>query len=240
MTVASSIELADVAVGYDAHRVVDNVSLTLMPGELLVLMGTNGSGKSTLLKTMAGLLSPLAGEVTVLGEPPGRLPSEVAYLPQHPRTLDTLPLRVRDVVSMGRFARRGLFGRLGADDRRIVDDAMHRTGSNAFAQSALRELSGGQQQRTHLAQVLARQALVLLLDEPTAGLDANGRRAVTEAIDAERRRGAAVVLATHDIADAEHADEVILLAHGIVAQGAPGDALTDEHLRTCYGFTDRH
>jgi ABC-type Mn2+/Zn2+ transport system ATPase subunit len=240
MTAGSLIELKDVAVGYDAHPVVGDVSATLGPGELLVLMGTNGSGKSTLLKTMAGLLSVLAGTVTVLGEAPGRQPGDVAYLPQHPRTLDTLPLRVRDVVAMGRFARRGLLRRLGADDWCIIDDAMQRTGCEDFADSALRELSGGQQQRTHLAQVLVRRARVLLLDEPTAGLDARGRRAVTEAIDAERRRGAAVVLATHDLADAEHADQVILLARGIVAQGSPRDALTDDHLRTCYGFTERH
>jgi ABC-type Mn2+/Zn2+ transport system ATPase subunit len=88
--------------------------------------------------------------------------------------------------------------------------------------------------------VLAREADVLLLDEPTAGLDAAGREAVTRVIEEERRRGAAVVLATHDLADAETADEVLLLAGRVVAQGTPTLALTDEHLRECYGFTDRH
>lgn len=234
------IDLRGVTVGYDGHPVVDGVEVAVEPGGLLVLMGTNGSGKSTLLKTLAGLLAPLTGTVSVLGGAAGAHPSSVAYLPQHPGSLDTLPLRVRDVVAMGRFANLGLLGRFRADDHRIVADAMERTGADAFAGRALRELSGGQQQRTHLAQVLARQARVLLLDEPTAGLDAAGRRAVTDAIDAERARGAAVVLATHDLADAEHADEVILLAHGIVAQGRPAEALTDEHLRTCYGFTERH
>lgn len=240
MTSAPLVMLSDVSVGYDAHRVVEAVSLTMAPGDLLVLMGTNGSGKSTLLKTLAGLLPPMSGTVEVLGSSAGKRPAEVAYLPQHPGALDTLPLRVRDVVAMGRFATRGLVRRFRDDDRRVIAEAMVRTGTQALADRALRELSGGQQQRTHLAQVLARQAAVLLLDEPTAGLDANGRRAVTEAIDEERSRGAAVVMATHDLADAEHADEVILLAHGIVAQGRPGDVLTDEHLRTCYGFTDRH
>jgi ABC-type Mn2+/Zn2+ transport system ATPase subunit len=240
MTPGALVQIDQVSVGYGGHRVVDDVSLTMGPGDLLVLMGTNGSGKSTLLKTLAGLLAPISGAVQVLGAAPGKRPSDVAYLPQHPGSLDTLPLRVRDVVSMGRFATRGLLGRMRADDRRIVTESLQRTGAHTFADRALRELSGGQQQRTHLAQVLARQAMVLLLDEPTAGLDANGRRAVTEAIDAERARGAAVVLATHDLADAEHADEVMLLAHGIVAQGAPGETLTDEHLRTCYGFTERH
>lgn len=240
MTMSPLVELTGLAVGYGGHRVVDDVTLTLRPGDLLVLMGTNGSGKSTLLKTMAGLLPPVVGGVRVMGVEPGHRPAEVAYLPQHPGSLETLPLRACDVVAMGRFAKRGLLRRFTAEDRRIVSEAMSRTGTDAFADRALRELSGGQQQRTHLAQVLAREATVLLLDEPTAGLDAAGRRAVTEAIDAERARGAAVVLATHDLADAEHADHVILLAHGIVAQGTPIEALTDEHLRTCYGFTERH
>lgn len=234
------VDMTDAVVGYEGRPVIQGVTVRVKAGELLVLMGTNGSGKSTLLKTFAGLLAPISGSVSVLDDHPGRRPAEVAYLPQHPGSLDTLPLRVSDVVAMGRFANRGLMRRFRAEDHRVVARAMARTGADAFAHRALRELSGGQQQRTHLAQVLVREASVLLLDEPTAGLDASGRRAVTQAIDDERARGAAVVLATHDLADAEHADEVMLLAHGIVAQGRPAEALTDEHLRTCYGFTERH
>ena len=234
------IELDAVAVGYESHVIVDDLSVTLGPGELWVLMGTNGSGKSTVLKTLAGLLEVIEGRLTMLGRAPGCQPRRVAYLPQHPAWFVTLPLRALDVVAMGRFAHLGLFTRVREADRRAVAEACERLGVDAFAGRPMRELSGGQQQRTHLAQVLARQADVLLLDEPTAGLDAAGRRAVTEAIDAERRRGATVVVATHDLADAEHADLVVLLAHGIVALGAPQEALTDEHLRTCYGFTDRH
>lgn len=234
------IELTEVAVGYGDRTVIEDLDVTLEPGALWVLMGTNGSGKSTVLKTLAGLLDPRRGRVRVLGREPGREPRRVAYLPQHPASLETLPLRALDVVAMGRFASLGLFRRSGDSDRRAVASACERLGVDAFGHRPLRELSGGQQQRTHLAQVLARQADVLLLDEPTAGLDAAGRRAVTEAIDTERRRGATVVLATHDLADAEHADLVALLAHGIVALGPPSTALTDDHLRTCYGFTERH
>jgi ABC-type Mn2+/Zn2+ transport system ATPase subunit len=235
-----SVLLRNAAVGYGGRATLDGLNVSLPPGGLLVLMGTNGSGKSTILKTLAGLLKPIDGEVSLLGGAPGAQPARVGYLPQHPASSFTLPLRAADVVAMGRFARLGLVRRGTSTDRAAIASAMDRTGVNRFASQPLRELSGGQQQRTHLAQVLAREADVLLLDEPTAGLDASGRQAVANVVDAERARGASVVLATHDLADAEHADIVLLLAGKVVAQGSPAATLTDEHLRECYGFTDRH
>ena len=108
------------------------------------------------------------------------------------------------------------------------------------ADDPLRDLSGGQQQRAQLAQVLAREADVLLLDEPTAGLDVTGRRLVAEIIEQERRRGVTVVMATHELSDAEHATSVMLLAQRVVAFGAPETALRDDYLRECFGFTQPH
>ncbi|MFM9112363.1 MAG: metal ABC transporter ATP-binding protein, partial [Actinomycetota bacterium] len=201
---ASSINAVDLAVGYGHRAVVEHVEFSLAPGDLLVLIGTNGSGKSTLLKTLAGLIEPMAGDVVVAGGRPGTQPTTVAYLPQHPVSSHTLPLCVHDVVGMGRFARLGLFGRTCEDDRRVVLESMRRTGIDSQADSPLRDLSGGQQQRAQLAQVLARQADVLLLDEPTAGLDVTGRRLVGDIIEQERRRGVTVVMATHELSDAQH------------------------------------
>jgi ABC-type Mn2+/Zn2+ transport system ATPase subunit len=214
--------------------------LDMHPGELLVLIGTNGSGKSTLLKTLAGLIHPVHGDLHVLGQHAGQLPTRVAYLPQHPVSSHTLPLQVRDVVTMGRFAHLGLFRRTSSSDRAIVSSAMQRTGIDAQANKPIRDLSGGQQQRTHLAQVLAREAEILLLDEPTAGLDINGRKLVAELIAAERARGVTVVMATHELADAEQATSVMLLAQRVVSMGPPQEALRDEYLRECFGFTQPH
>lgn len=227
-------------VGYGKHPVVEGVMLDMHPGELLVLIGTNGSGKSTLLKTLAGLIHPVHGDLHVLGQHAGQLPTRVAYLPQHPVSSHTLPLQVRDVVTMGRFAHLGLFKRTSSSDRDIVSSAMQRTGIEAQANKPIRDLSGGQQQRTHLAQVLAREAEILLLDEPTAGLDINGRKLVAELIAAERARGVTVVMATHELADAEHATSVLLLAQRVVSMGPPQEALRDEYLRECFGFTQPH
>ena len=236
----TSIHASSLAVGYGKRPVVDNISLNLQPGELLVLIGTNGSGKSTLLKTLAGLIHPMHGELSLLGSAPGQLPTRVAYLPQHPVSSHTLPLCVQDVVAMGRYAHLGLFKRSTDADRLIVLESMKRTSIDSHANDPIRDLSGGQQQRTHLAQVLARQAEVLLLDEPTAGLDLNGRQAVADLIATERARGVTVVLATHELADAESADAVMLLAQRVVALGAPSEALRDEYLRECFGFTQPH
>jgi ABC-type Mn2+/Zn2+ transport system ATPase subunit len=147
---------------------------------------------------------------------------------------------VHDVVGMGRFARLGLFGRSSDDDRRVVLESMKRTGIDSQANLPLRDLSGGQQQRAQLAQVLAREADVLLLDEPTAGLDISGRRLVNDIIEQERRRGVTVVMATHELSDAEHATSVMLLAQSVVAFGPPAEALRDDHLRECFGFTQPH
>ena len=236
----STISADHLCVGYGKHPVVSGVNLELQAGSLLVLIGTNGSGKSTLLKTLAGLITPVHGDLHVLGEPAGKLPTRVAYLPQHPVSSHTLPLRVRDVVAMGRFAHLGLLKRATSADREIVIDSMQRTGIDEHSDEPIRDLSGGQQQRTHLAQVLARQAEILLLDEPTAGLDINGRKAVADLIASERSRGVTVVMATHELADAEQATSVMLLAQRVVAMGTPQEVLRDEYLRECFGFTQPH
>ncbi len=236
----STIDSRSLSIGYDRRRVVGNMTFELKPGNLMVLVGTNGSGKSTLLKTLAGMLAPISGEVSILDERPGALPSRVAFLPQHPVSSHTLPLRAEDVVGMGRFAHLGLLRRSTPADRLIVDESMLRTGVHHFAKLPLRSLSGGQQQRTHLAQVLARQAEVLLLDEPTAGLDVNGRDAVASLISQERSRGVTVVMATHEISDADNANIVMLLAQRVVAAGPPSDVLRDDYLRECFGFTQPH
>ena len=238
---ATTTILADhLCVGYGKRPVVEGVTLDMQPGELLVLVGTNGSGKSTLLKTLAGLIHPGHGELHVLGKHAGQLPTRVAYLPQHPVSSHTLPLQVRDMVAMGRYAHLGLMKHASAQDRAIVEESMVRVGIEAQAALPIRDLSGGQQQRTHLAQVLARQAEVLLLDEPTAGLDINGRKLVADLVSAERARGVTVVMATHELSDAEHATSVMLLAQRVVSVGPPDVALRDEYLRECFGFTQPH
>lgn len=222
-------------VGYADLPVVADIHLEVPVGSWLAIVGTNGSGKSTFLRTVVGLMPPLDGRLEVFGRPPGSDPSRVGYLSQFHTSGFVLPLRAVDVVRMGRFARHGLLGRLATADRRAVQEAMEAMGVDQLARSPLRTLSGGQQQRVFLAQVLARGGDLLVLDEPTAGLDAVGAQLYLEAVDAARSRGAAVVSATHDIGEAARADQVLLLARRVVACGPPERVLTEEHLLETFG-----
>lgn len=223
------------SVGYDGRAVVSGVDVLIAAGGSVALVGSNGSGKSTLLKTFAGLLAPVGGAFEVLGRPIVAASTEVAYLSQsHPNGL-ALPIRSIDIVRMARFDQRGRFRRRSPSDDAIVNESLERMGVAHLGNVALRDLSGGQQQRVFLAQALARRASLLLLDEPTAGLDATGRAAYLEAMAAERERGAAVVTATHDVGEASSCDRVLLLAGRLIADGPPNTVLTPENLLATFG-----
>ena len=236
MSAAPAVRTRDLAVGYDGRAVVEGLSIAVDPGTTLAVLGTNGSGKSTLIKTLAGLLPPVAGAAEVLGGAPGDRPSRVGYLGQIAPSGFVLPVRARDVVAMGRFAARGLLGRMRADDRRLVAESMERMGVSHLADAPLGDLSGGQRQRVLIAQSLAWGADLLILDEPTAGLDVAGQELLATALVAERARGAAVVVCTHDIGDALSAERALLLAGRVVAYGTPAEALTRDRLMETFGL----
>lgn len=231
------VDARGLTVGHHRRAVLSDVDLSVAAGGSVALVGANGSGKSTMLRTLVGLLPRLGGELRVLGGEPGTRPKQLAYLSQFHASGFVLPLRSVDVVRMARFDRRGRFRRASAADERIVTGSMVRMGVDDLARQPLRSLSGGQQQRVYLAQVLAREADLIVLDEPTAGLDAPGREAFLDAMDAERARGAVVITCTHDIGEATRCDRVVLLAGRIVASGPPADVLTPEHLLETFGIS---
>jgi ABC-type Mn2+/Zn2+ transport system ATPase subunit len=234
----SSIVLAQkLSIGYSNEIIVSDIDFELGSGEAFALIGTNGSGKSTLLKTVVGLIRPLSGRITVFGQKPGANPKRIAYLGQFHHSGFVLPLRVIDVVRMGRFPRFGLFKPRPRDDDLVVQSAMRALGIEGLSEEPLRSLSGGQQQRTYLAQVLAHQADLLVLDEPTAGLDAGGRELYLHAINDELCRGASLLVATHDIREeAALCKSVMLLAHKVVAYGPPQEVLKPEALLEAFGI----
>jgi ABC-type Mn2+/Zn2+ transport system ATPase subunit len=227
-------------IGYSHDTVVKDITIELKCGQSLALVGTNGSGKSTLLKTLVGLLQPLHGEITTLGKTPGSAPQGVAYLSQFHVSGFVLPLRAIDVVRMGRFAKLGLWGRANKEDEEMVRTAMHTMGIEHLANTPLWYLSGGQQQRTYIAQVLAHRADMLVLDEPTAGLDAAGQEIFIKAMKWELARGATLITATHDIKEASACELVMLLARQVVAVGPPQEVLTPELLLKTFGIQIPH
>jgi ABC-type Mn2+/Zn2+ transport system ATPase subunit len=227
-------------IGYDDDVVVAGIELEVGRGQALALIGTNGSGKSTLLKTLVGLQPPLQGELKVLGTRPGGAPRRIAYLSQFHPSGFVLPLQALDVVRMGRFSSLGLWRRMTQADHDLIAKAMQAMAIEHLADMPLRALSGGQQQRVYLAQLLARQADLLVLDEPNAGLDAAGREICAQAMRAELSRGASIVVATHDIQQAAECDQVLLLARRVVALGPAPAVLKPELLLETFGITLNH
>ncbi len=231
-----AIEARDLAVGYGQDPVVSGIDLQLGAGGSLALVGTNGSGKSTLIRTLVGLLRPVRGSLAVLGADPGKAPRRIAYHAQFHASGYILPIRVIDVVRMARYPTLGLLGRLGPRDHQLVEEGMARMGVAGLAREPMRSLSGGQLQRVYLAQVLAREADLIVVDEPTAGIDAGGRELYLDAFAAELARGAAIVTATHDIAEAVEYDQVLLLARRVVALGPGSEVLTPDRLMETFGI----
>ncbi len=204
-----------------------------MPGAAVTaLVGPNGAGKTTLLHTLAGLLPARSGRLAV---PAAERRGGVAYVLQGTRVGAHLPLSVRETVTMGRYAAAGPVRRLRDEDRDAIDGAIEALGLQDLARRPLHQLSGGQRQRAFVAQGLAQEAELLLLDEPVTGLDLVSRQHILEAIAGQKEAGRAVVVSTHDLGDANEADHLLLLAGRVVASGPPAEVLTDDHLAAAYG-----
>jgi ABC-type Mn2+/Zn2+ transport system ATPase subunit len=227
-------------VGYGKELIVADIDLNLPKGEVLALVGSNGSGKTTLLRTIAGLLKPIAGSLEVLGEPPLTQPGRVAYMGQfHPSSF-MLPLRAIDVVRMSRFAAHGLLGHLTDEDESAVGEAIDLMGLSRIAMKPLNTLSGGQRQRVFIAQALAHEAELILLDEPATNIDAKSREIYRGFIRDAANLGVSTIIATHDIEEAAACDQTLLLAHRVVAYGKSEDVLTAETLLSTFGIVGRY
>lgn len=217
----STVILSNVAYAYPDRPVLADISLALPPGTHTAVTGKNGSGKSTLLALAAGVLQPVKGTVTLSSK---RRP---AFVIQHTQIPESMPCTVRQAVEMGRWPhRRGMLP-LRPSDRRVVAAAMERMGIEDLAGRQLRELSGGQRQRTLIAQGLAQESDLLLLDEPTAGLDSFAHQLIRTAIGTELARGVTVLESSHDPGDIGCADRVVTLDRGRISLYLPRTALTN-------------
>lgn len=240
-TVQAMLTADRLTVGYGAKPVLSDVDVALEPGEVTVFVGPNGCGKSTLLRTLAGLLPPIAGGITVAGDAIARLSRRelsrrLAFLPQTP--LVPAGITVRELVRHGRYAHRGAFARHTSDDRDAIGWALAVTDAELFGERRLDELSGGERQRAWLATVLAQRAGVLLLDEPTTYLDLRHQFEVLEVVRRlAREHRIACGLVLHDLTQAAaYADRVVVVAGGaVVAVGDPVDVLTPETIDRAFG-----
>ncbi len=222
-----AVGLHDVSMAYGRHLALSGVDLTVHAGTATALVGPNGSGKTTLLHLIAGLLTPTSGRIDPA-------PPTVAYVLQHPGSGNWMPLTVSEVLHMGRYRGHRLIGRLGRRDLAAIDEAAGRLAVADLVDRQFGELSGGQRQRVLVAQALAQQAPVVLMDEPITGLDLDSQQRILDVIDQETARGTAVVLSTHHLDEAHHCDQVALFARRLVAAGPPAEVLRPEVLRQAY------
>ncbi|MGJ8696171.1 MAG: metal ABC transporter ATP-binding protein [Verrucomicrobiaceae bacterium] len=169
------LNLTSVAYSYGAKRALAEVNFSAHCGQRLALLGPNGAGKSTLIRLLAGLLKPQEGDIQWRNAPIAQAQREIAYLPQVDHHQKNFPLRVRDIVAMGRFPHLGHFKRFSSKDRDMTERAIATMQLEPIADRQIDQLSGGQQQRTYIARALAQEAHVLLLDEPFNGLDIESR-----------------------------------------------------------------
>ncbi len=222
MTPAITVE--SLGVRYGNTAALSGVDLTVPAGSSLAVIGPNGSGKSTLLAALAGTIEPSAGSTHVAGPAP-------ALVLQSTDVDQSLAITVRDTVSLARYATLGLFRRFRPADRDAVGRALTRLAIEDLAPRQLHDLSGGQRQRVLVAQGLAQESDVLLLDEPVNGLDLVSRAVILDVIDEELAAGRTVAMTTHNLDDAHRCQQVLLLDTTPIAVGPPAAVLTEEHLR---------
>jgi iron complex transport system ATP-binding protein len=234
------LALQDLTVTLGGRDVVRGVSAEVGEGELIVIVGPKGAGKTTLLRAIAGLIAPRGGTVRVMGHDPakvgrGVIARELAYLPQQYEL--AFPFAVEEVVLLGRYSRQRGLGLASDADLAAAREAMTACDVGHLADRRFDELSGGEARRVIIAQALCQGAKVLLLDEPTAGLDPAHARAVFAMMRAQCDRGAAAIIVTHDLDLAlRYARTVWLVAGGhLAARGAPSDVLTGMKTRDAFG-----
>ena len=230
------VEVKNVTFGYSGAAVLEDVSLHLHRGQFAALVGPSGAGKTSLLKLVLGTLRPNRGEVAVNGRSlAGRPASQVAYVPQIETVDWNFPVTVEQVVLMGRIRKSSIWPWASRTDRRLMGEVLERLEIAHLAERHIRNLSGGQQQRVFLARALIAQPDLLVLDEPTSGVDMRTAENVLHLLADLNRQGITILMTTHDLnAAAAHLPWVVCLNRRVIAQGPPEEVFTEENLRNTY------
>ena len=230
------LELKDVRVNFGAETILDGISFSVNRGERLAVVGPNGAGKSTLFKTIAGIIRPNSGEISVYGNKP-LAHICIAYVPQASMIDWNFPVTVYDVVMMGRVGRIGYLKRPSRQDKKTVLDALDFVKMKEFAERQIGMLSGGQRQRVFLARAIAQDAELLLLDEPLTGLDVGSqqdRYRIIRFLAVEKK--VTVLVSTHNLnAAGKNFPKIMLLNKRIVVLGTEREVMNTDYLLSTFG-----
>ena len=225
MSVVLSVQ--GLSLGYPGVSLFRQLSLDVVSGTTLAVLGANGTGKTTFVKALLGLLTPLAGRL----QWPQGCPQQIGYLAQTSEFDRRFPIRVRDLVAMGGWRGFGFWSGPGRAGRAGVGAALHEAGIQGLADHPIHTLSGGQLQRALFARVMVQNAPLILLDEPFNGVDQNTEAHLQSIIDGWRREGRTVIMVVHDLSTVlDHCDSALLLGAGGAIHGAVKDVVVPEHL----------
>lgn len=233
-------QVGHLTAGYGQKKIIEDVSLELQSNKISVIIGANACGKSTLLKTMARLIKPERGEITLDGRPISKIPPKklaqvVGLLPQSPVVPEGIS--VADLVGRGRFPHQPLLGGWTKEDYKAVAEALEIMGITDLANRSIDELSGGQRQRVWIAMALAQQTDILFLDEPTTYLDITYQVEILDMLtDLNRKYGTTIVMVLHDInLSARYAEYIYAVKNGvIVSEGKPSSVITQELIKEIF------
>ena len=234
------LKAENISSGYDDKVIVKNLSLSIPPNKISVIIGANACGKSTLLKTLSRLIRPMKGKVLLNGTElskiaPKKLAGNLGLLPKSPVVPEGIT--VFDLVVRGRYPYQSFLRGLSKKDYEAVEEALEIMGITDLADRNVEELSGGQRQRVWIAMALAQETDILLLDEPTTFLDISYQVEILDLLtDLNRKRGTTIVMVLHDInLSARYADHIIAMRSGsIIAEGNPDEIITSSLVRTVF------
>lgn len=199
----SIFDVRDVHFSRDGNQILTSVSCTVLKGEYCAIIGPNGGGKTTLVRLLLGLEKQNSGKITLFGTPRHQFRAwdKIGYVPQRSALVDaSFPATVREVVGMGRYARRGIFGFESSEDVRIIEESMEQMGVSDLSSRLIGHLSGGQRQRVMIARALASRPEVLIVDEPNTGVDVESQHRFYELLrNLNKKQGIAILFITHDV-----------------------------------------
>lgn len=236
------IEINHVSYAYDKEFVLKDISFAVHRGDYLGIVGPNGGGKTTLLKIILGLLTPTEGQVQLFGEPSNQFKqrSKLGYVPQNAIAIErNFPATVQEVVAMGRYAHVGMLHRLQPADQTIITHALEQVGMESYGKRLIGDLSGGQQQRVVMARALAAQPEILILDEPTVGVDINHQEQFYELLrQLNTELNLTLVLVTHDLdIVAKETTELACINQTVTYHGSPEEFMDSAQVESIYGPT---
>lgn len=236
------IEAKNVSFYYGTIPALTHLSFKVTAGDYVGVIGPNGGGKTTLIKILLGLLKPSEGSVTVLGQAISSLAERhlIGYVPQRiTSNAVEFPATVQEIVESGRTPQLGLWHRWRRRDQRVVQEALAHAEISHLQHRRLSQLSGGERQRVFIARALAAEPRILILDEPTVGVDVTTQEKFFAFLkELNTKHGITILFVTHDIdVIAQEATTVLCLNHGLVCYGAPSDFIKEEYMERLYGKT---